>query len=77
VKVYDDVKPYAHERAFYEKWSSALGSAIPTLHAHGRRIDDSKPFLVFSNEGERITELTEEERFVRNPSISGNYEPIN
>jgi hypothetical protein len=70
VKVYDDVEHYAHEIAFYERWSSALGSAIPTLHAKGRRTDDSKPFLIISNEGERITELTEEDRFVSGvPSI--------
>ena len=64
MKVYDDVEQYAHECAFYERWSGVLGSSIPTLHAHGWRIDDSKPFLIFSNEGERITDLTEEDRFV-------------
>ena len=73
MKVYDNVEPYAHELAFYEKWSSVLGSAIPTLRAKGRRIDDKKPFLIFSNEGEPIMELTEEDRFVL-VSISGIFD---
>ncbi|TEB22823.1 hypothetical protein FA13DRAFT_1715780 [Coprinellus micaceus] len=71
VKVYDDVGQYAHELAFYEKWSSVLGSAIPALYAKGRRTDDNKPFLIISNKGEPITELTEADRAIVQESVLG------
>lgn len=64
VKIASD--PMSHEReiTFYTRWAALQGSGIPYLLASGRCSGSNLSFLITSNEGAPVRELTEEDRYV-------------
>ncbi|KAJ3544049.1 hypothetical protein NMY22_g2926 [Coprinellus aureogranulatus] len=69
VKVFNDINCYARECIAYDKLKHLQGYGVPVLYASGRCAGDGAPFLVISNEGESLDELTESERAALEPLV--------
>lgn len=63
MKVFDNIHCYTRECVAYDKLKHLQGKGIPVLHGSGRCAGDGAPFLVMSNEGEGLDQLTESERY--------------
>lgn len=50
---------YDREKKAYEKLAGIQGSFFPILYGSGVCVEDGRPFVVLSNEGEGVDKVTE------------------
>jgi hypothetical protein len=63
VKIFLEPGCYEQERKAYEKLTSlSCPKSFPVLYASGRVVDNEQPFLILSNEGERVDTVTESDK---------------